>query len=589
MALLGGKVRKVISERKEEMSRQESIRKAAGALKAHGFALPGELDRQIAGLENPQYRVAVVGDYQVGKSALINKVFLGDKPLLTEGHGLCTTAVATDVEYGSEPKLEVYEWADVAHERESLVKTVLDPSADDVDDATVSSAMDTRSDLAKKVSCVRVQVPNDALKGYTVIDTPGLDDPEQELLLNTTWRIIPGADVALLVVEGDRQLGDRQLNLLRKEIMGKNGLSRLMVLASYKPRSDKDAAERKEVLDVIKAQLSNIGRDNIPVEMYCFDSSIEDIMSDVSEIRMTIRQFLLENALPGREEKAVNLLCAEIEKSLVEVAAKLTTMGQSEADRAALAARVETEVAKFKEKAERAFERFTDEVMALNDDTMHQVELAVDAVFDNFYMQLEEKETVDAMKKVLERANTTLKSDLQDKVSIISLKLKSEIERLVDRYGKDMEECRKAWNGFISNEFEIKKPIAAKVPTIVFTAIEVALLNLILPFGWIVAIIAKLLLGKSFSPATWLAKKEILREVKNVLEEEKPKVCTQIMQQIDAGIQKTFTDVKAAMEASNRAQVEAIRAALATEPAGADDRAVLESAKADLEAALESL
>jgi hypothetical protein len=84
-------------------------------------------------------------------------------------------------------------------------------------------------------------------------------------------------------------------------------------------------------------------------------------------------------------------------------------------------------------------------------------------------------------------------------------------------------------------------------------------------------------------------KKLIVSQVKNGLEETKPEVRTQIMQQINEGIQKTFADVKAAMEASNKAQVEAIRSVLAAEPAEAEDRAVLESAKADFEAALATL
>ena len=110
-------------------NKQDAIRNAARTVKSHGLPLPAQLDKHISELENPQYRVAVVGEYQVGKSTLINKVFLGDKPLLTEGHGLCTTAVATDIEYGSDPKLEIFEWADAAHEKESLVKTVANPSA----------------------------------------------------------------------------------------------------------------------------------------------------------------------------------------------------------------------------------------------------------------------------------------------------------------------------------------------------------------------------------------------------------------------------------------------------------------------------
>ncbi len=569
------------------MSKQEAIRNAARAVKAHGLTLPADLEKQISGLENPQYRVAVVGEYQVGKSALINRVFLGDKPLLTEGRGLCTTAVATDNEYGSDYKLDIFDWTDAARTAETLVKTVPNPTEDDVNAATVSSAMDTRAELARKRSRVCIQAPNDALQGFTVIDTPGLDDPNQELLLDTTWRIIPGADLALLVVPA-RQLGDRAMNLLRKEIMGTNGISRLMVLVSCKPSDGFDAEQRKDVLDTIKAQLASIGRENIPVEMYCFDPAVEDIMSDVSEIRLAVRSFLSENAMPGREEKVANLIRMEIEKDLVEVAAKLKTIGTSEADRAALAAKVEAEEARFKEKAELAFDRFQDAVNALNDDTMRDVDMAVEAVFDKFYLELAEKNDVDVMKRVLDKAPTTLKSDLKDKVSIIALNLKSEINRLIDRYGKDLEEGRKSWNVFVSNEFQIK-PVAAKVPTLVFTTLEVIFIDFVLPGGFIVAIIAKLLLGEAFSPVKWLMKKEILREVKNALEEAKPDVRTQIMQQVDVAIQKTFTDVKASMEASNRVQVEAIRSVLSSEPAVSGDRAVLESAKADLETALASL
>lgn len=570
------------------MSKQEAIRNAARAVKAHGLSLPAELDKQIAGLENPQYRVAVVGEYQVGKSTLINRVFLGDKPLLTEGRGLCTTAVATDIEYGSVPSLEIYDWTDDARKAETLVKTVQSPTEDDVNDATVSSAMETRAELAKKRARVAVKVPNDALSGFTVIDTPGLDDPNQELLLDTTWRIIPGADVALLVVPA-RMLGDRAMNLLRKEIMGTSGISRLMVLVSCKPSDGFDAEQRKDVLDTIKAQLASIGRENIPVEMYCFDPAVEDIMSDVSEIRMTLRSFLTENALPGREEKVANLVRMEIEKDLAAIAAKLATAGKSDEERAALAAKVDAEVARFKEKAERAFERFQDEVKALNDDTMHDVDLAVEAVFDKFYNELAARDDLNAMKRILDNAQTSLKSDLQDKISIIGLKLKTEITRLVDRYGNDMEAGRVHWNLFASDEFQIKKPVAAKVPKIVWEALEVILMNIVLPLGWITAIIAKIVSAPVFSPVVFLAKQEILREVKKVFEETKPEVRTQIMQQVDAGIQKTFVDVKAAMEASNKAQVEAIRAALAAEPAGSENRAALESAKADLETALAAL
>ena len=312
-------------------------------------------------------------------------------------------------------------------------------------------------------------------------------------------------------------------------------------------------------------------------------------MSDVAEIRMTIRQFLADNALPGREEKIANLLRVELEKDLAGIATKLATAGKSDAERAALAAKVEAEVARFKEKAERAFERFQDEVSALNGKMKNKVEYAVGCVFSNFYKELSEKETLAAMQAVVEGANLTLKSNLQDKVSVIGLELKSDIERLVDRYGNDMVECRREWDVFISDEFQIEKPMTAKIPPLVFKTIEVALLNYILPFGWITAIIAKMVFGDNFSPVQWLGKIKVKKDVEKALDDAKPNVVAEIMRQVDEGIQKAFVDVKAAMEVSNKAQVEAIRSALAASPAESADRAALECAKADLESSLAAL
>ena len=73
------------------------------------------------------------------------------------------------------------------------------------------------------------------------------------------------------------------------------------------------------------------------------------------------------------------------------------------------------------------------------------------------------------------------------------------------------------------------------------------------------------------------------------MEEAKPDVRVQIVGEVDTCIQKVFSDVKAAMEASNKAQVEAIRSALVASPAETAGRAALESAKADLESALAAM
>ena len=571
--------------------RKEVIKNAADVVVAHGYTLPTDLQKMVADIENPQYRVSVVGKYQVGKSTLINKVFLGDKPLLVEGRGLCTTAVATDIDYGPSSKLEVYQWSDKAHSAEACVKTVDNPSVDDVNAATVSCDMATRSDLAAKISKVKILVPNEALRGYTVIDTPGLDDPEEDLLANTTYRIIPGTDVALLVVEA-RQLSDVELKFLRNDIIGKNGISRLLLLISYNAKKfDLDDVGRADIIKTVKAQLSNIGRDDIEVDMYCFDSSIEDVMSDVAEIRMTIRSFLDSNALPGRMEKLSSLLRNELEALQIEIAAQLKAVGASESEVAEAKKRLEEEVVRFKQKCESAFESLKNEFGNIRDQMYNDVDLAVEGVFSRFYAQMETATDISAVRAISEKAGRIIKSDLQSQMSIIGLKLKEKIASAIEAYSSRISSVRTTWDLYLSNEFGVKRPFVTKIPSIVWDIVNVGLLNIILPGGFIVATVAHLIGKPVFNPTAWGVKKLVLSQMKSVLDESQGEVRQQIMDQIVENIRKSFANVKESIEAANKKQVEAIQNGFknAKDSNVYADRVKLESAKADIEAALADL
>lgn len=574
-----------------EMSKKDNIKNAANAVAAHGYTLSPSLQKMVADIETPQFRVAVVGQYQVGKSTLINKVFLGDRPLLAEGRGLCTTAVATDIEYGPASKLEVYHWLDNKHEADVCSKTVENPTVDDVNAATVSNDMSTRSELAQRVSRVKILTPNEVLRGYTVIDTPGLDDPEEELLANTTYRIIPGTDVALLVVEA-RQLSDVELKFLRNDIIGRNGISRLLLLISYNAkRLDLDDTGRTDIVKTIKAQLSNIGRDDIEVEMYCFDPAIGDIMSEVAEIRMTIRTFLEENALPGREEKLSALMKNELEAIQVEIAAQLKAVGASESEVAEARKRLEEEVARFKQKCESAFESLKNEFGSIRDQMYNDVDLAVEGVFSRFYTQMETAVDVGAVKAISEKAEQIIKSDLQSQISIIGLKLKEKIASAIETYSSRISSVQTTWDLYLSSEFGVKRPFVTKIPSIVWDVVNVGLLDIILPGGWIIATVAHLLGKPVFNPTAWSVKKLVLSQMKSALDESQGEVRQQIMDQIVENLRKSFANVKALIEDTNRKQVEAIQNGFknAKDSNVSADRAKLESAKADIEAALANL
>ncbi len=203
--------------------------------KKYGFALPEKLQQEIAELNNPQYRIAVVGQYQVGKTTLINRVFLKNKPILLEGYGLATTSIGTETTYGANRIMTVFD------NDGNCIKKIDDPSEADVREWTVG---ENRQELIEKVGKVCIYEPHEALQNYTIIDTPGVNDPDTGLLAKTTYSIIPGADVAILVVE-PQTLDEIEVELLQQNFPGM--FPRRILCLSWKNSSPPNWQKKKPV------------------------------------------------------------------------------------------------------------------------------------------------------------------------------------------------------------------------------------------------------------------------------------------------------------------------------------------------------
>lgn len=569
------------------MTKHEAIKNAADTVVAHGYSLPDSLKKMIADIENPQYRVAVVGKFKVGKSTLINHVFMGDKPLLSEGGSFTAeTAVATDVESGSVSRLECYEWKENGGEQ--LVSSKDDPTVEDIRAVTAGSSEAARTELARKVSRVKLITPNESLQGYTVVDTPGLDDPNKDLLLNTTYRVIPGSDVALLVVE-PKMLDQIEDDLLRKNLIDK-GVSRVMVLVSYKHgESDcRSSQKRSDVVETIKAQLAKIGRSDIPVEMYCFDSSIGDIISDASELRLAIRTFLNNNALPGRLERVAYEVRQYLEDVELEVAAKIKALVTSEAEKAALQKKVEDQIAEFKAQCEKSFRRLQSEMQELKEDASQRSSIAVRRVFSAFVEKLELAPDVNAIRKLVDNAEVSVRNDLTDRIATLGREIKIEIEAIIDRYAQDLTDVMNAWNKILLDDFKIDRPFVAKIPPILFDAIMALVWDIFLPGGPLLGVFAQIIAKKFGLDPTIIVVSLLRSQAKAKIAEAQEQAEKQIPEQIGKNVDSAFLKIKESLETYNKGQVEKMRKMVVCEEVSSD-RAELEKTKTDIAAAIQSL
>jgi hypothetical protein len=291
-----------------------------------------------------------VGRFQVGKSTLINRAFIKDAALLTAGEGLPTTAVATELKFGPVPRLEVFNWnltgdsIPKADQLEISTKVVENPSAEDMARETANDDPASRTELARKLARVVLEWPSESLNRYTLLDTPGIDDPDEVLLANTTYRLLPECDLAVLVVPA-AQLSKIETDFLRQKLFDQ-GFTRLLVLISHhadtQPRS---AAMLARILANIRGQLDSIGRGNVPVQMFCYDEAAEgDFLKTPEQIKTAVLRFANEQAEPARIEKAAHFARQELHKAGNKLHAEIAAHGKTEEERAAMLANARKDI-----------------------------------------------------------------------------------------------------------------------------------------------------------------------------------------------------------------------------------------------------
>jgi hypothetical protein len=367
------------------------VKDAFNLLKQIGHPVEGSpFEQSLAKLQNATYKIAFVGRFQVGKSTLINRAFIKDAALLTSGEGLPTTAVATELKFGETPRLEVFNWnltgdsIPASDQLEVSAKVVENPSADDMARETANDDPASRTELARKLARVVLEWPSESLKRYTLLDTPGIDDPDEVLLANTTYRLLPECDLAVLVVPA-AQLSKIETDFLRQKLFDQ-GFTRLLVLISYhadtQPRS---SAMLARILASIRGQLDSIGRANVPVQMFCYDETAEgDLLKTPAQIESAVLQFANEQAQPARIEKAVHLGLQELHQAGNKLQAEIAANGKTEEERATMLANARKDIAAINRRYDQLMDSLRPRVRAARDLYIDEISNGLRGVSDEF-------------------------------------------------------------------------------------------------------------------------------------------------------------------------------------------------------------
>jgi GTP-binding protein EngB required for normal cell division len=560
------------SQPKEAIMKSQKIEEVVQFLDSNKLPVSKCLREECANLKAPRYKIGFVGQFQVGKSTLINKVFLRDNLLLKEGIGTCTTAVATELLYGDTKRMEVYPWkTTVLQDGVTVISgtdtgeavVVDNPTVDDIAAATAASRQEDRTALAQNTATVKLCYPLEALKRYTLYDTPGIDDPNIVLLDNTTYRILPVMDVAVMLVES-RMLDAMDLNFLRSRMLDQ-GLSRVMLLVSYKPEQKKlSASSRQGIIDTIKAQLSNIGREYIPVCMYCFDDTVEDVLNTPDDIEAVILDFLSENVVPGREEKARFVAKRDLQAAMAQVAAEIAFAGKSETEKSALLENIVAQEAAFKEKYAAVTENIESDLRQLKLRVLSATRVQVVKSGEDYLAGFDTCTDFASAQNLLNRAESMLKPDVERIVCDLAKTVKDEVKGIIERNGQKLPtllDFGKAANLDLS----IDGGILAKLSPLVLTLADLILTIWVIPGGPIINLIERFIATKipfikKLVPAQ-IVKELMISTVKSSVREEIVRIAEELSHTLDGMFVTAENAVKDSMRKMFDSEIGVVRKA----------------------------
>ena len=221
-----------------DFEKQATVPGAAGKLKLSAFR--EYLRNEIGKLKNGKFRFLIIGDFNRGKSTILNAFF--EKSLLPMGV-TATTAIPTFVKYGEQEKVVVHK---KNGEQESLsleeYKKKYTLNSKGVKSLIKNVYNNVKGKWLEPLDYAELYCPIEVLsRGIEFIDTAGLNHTEEEN--QKTFSYIEKCDAILFVLAADEQFTQKEEGYLKtflgykKEIEDIENQSQLTQSQSSDPES----------------------------------------------------------------------------------------------------------------------------------------------------------------------------------------------------------------------------------------------------------------------------------------------------------------------------------------------------------------
>lgn len=232
--------------------------------------------------------IAIMGQVKAGKSSFLNALLFDGKPVLPTA-ATPKTANLTRISYGKIPALEIEyyskeEWNEieklaqekdeseavkVAKELVEMVSTaqinvqeVLEQQTKRIESSFIDDLVNTLNQYTGNngqytalVKMTRLYLPNDELKGFDIIDTPGMNDPVISRTQKTKEEMAR-CDVVFFLSRASQFLDQSDIHLLTDQLP-QGGVERLYLIAGQYDSAILDDGFNKESLSECETNLQN--------------------------------------------------------------------------------------------------------------------------------------------------------------------------------------------------------------------------------------------------------------------------------------------------------------------------------------------
>lgn len=523
---------------------KDAIKQSIAQLEACGFDSVADRLRQLESqVINDHFKVALIGEFKTGKSTLINRIFLGRSLLFTDIEE--ATAVPTELTYGPDFKMEVFHYKqrkedfEIAGVEPVTVAESIDeplvfpePTTEVIRKYTAGDSIAAKEQLALTTSHVRIETPDENLRGFTLIDTPGVNSGTQAVL-STVFRVLPQLDLVVFVKKAV-QFTQAELEFLSSRAFEQTG-TRGMILVNEDPRfSALDEAQRSSLRKAMEAQLRNIGRLHLPFEWVRIpfdhkertrikitrpeafpDQQSEVSSGDVSESRLlerilaNVRQsssgnttgndapaetdlsgladrlirYLQMNAPQGRRSRLKSLILRELESSIELCKMELSNLCREDTDLEKVEFSFDKDEAEMRLRYLDTGKSFVSDLSGIHKCHMKHFSKALEALMDRYEEDLSGAGSLFDLIEVAKRIEAGSRDDIESVIYTVSDQTRSEMEKLKLKYEESMKD---QFANYLVSRHEsdrIHGGMLVRIPVGVYYAIDFVITTVAVPLG----------------------------------------------------------------------------------------------------------